>query len=613
MLLSLLKPEVRIQYAKADEPFPIPEDHQRFVGASINLNHSSAVDFSNRRLSREDTEAELLFGDFVNYVLAIDLLKSCQQLGTNESAGKGVGIKWEDLRLKHFVEVLKADLTWNEYLAACDGVQSVMERMKARIQLYRRFLHFNDKMLSEELRNSKTAIGAPLTSLVIALRTSGVLAEDVNVFAQIDQYEELANLSTATDGIDYRAVINRALAKRDPNVSYKIGARGHAWRDHGILHGVEARLEEGRDFKFIRLEQILRRTENRKGWVFPSLAQDVFARRLRVASLAAKNRSGKALLDEAFDGGLKAEDKARKYAGSDPERCIRVEEDWSPEVKRTLLALAHDDPLSARLGESWVLQGKPFDPSGEGPLPWNEKKTAVQWWRKERIEISLMQIAGRRQQRPFWCGSDEILDLSGSNLLAFLTICQFIWDALIQMRRIRNEVVEKLEEVAPEIQAVGIFAASEHWFSKIGTETGDSAARARFIAFIGARFGRSLLQDRRLSYPGHNGFSIADDDLANYPEVRRLLEEMADFGKLERLPHTTNRKDRRGRHKWYLNPILCPRFKLPYQITKEPMYVKAEEVERWLIECGSLRSKQTLPPAATAEPVETLPLFSGNR
>jgi hypothetical protein len=80
------------------------------------------------------------------------------------------------------------------------------------------------------------------------------------VFVDIDQYEELGNISTGPrSGIDYRSVVNRALARRDPRISYRIGSRRHSWRSHSKIMGSEGKLEEERDYKFVDLDLLLNR------------------------------------------------------------------------------------------------------------------------------------------------------------------------------------------------------------------------------------------------------------------------------------------------------------------------------------------------------------------
>ncbi|MCG2672789.1 hypothetical protein ACFPFP_38425 [Bradyrhizobium sp. GCM10023182] len=117
---------------------------------------------------------------------------------------------------------------------------------------------------------------------------------------------------------------------------------------------------------------------------------------------------------------------------------------------------------------------------------------------------------------------------------------------------------------------------------KISQETGRSAERLRFVRGIADKFGIALLSSRKLSNPGHNGFSVTDEDLDRSPDVKDFLEELSDYGNLLVLKHTTKEKDRRCRRKWYLNPILCPNFKLPYKRLKEPRYVSAAEVADWM-------------------------------
>src|SRR5690606_26953249 len=48
MLLSLLKPEIRLAYQS--QGFPLPPRVSRFVGAGINLTRSGAIDFGQRAI-----------------------------------------------------------------------------------------------------------------------------------------------------------------------------------------------------------------------------------------------------------------------------------------------------------------------------------------------------------------------------------------------------------------------------------------------------------------------------------------------------------------------------------------------------------------------------------
>ena len=66
--------------------------------------------------------------------------------------------------------------------------------------------------------------------------------------------------------------------------------------------------------------------------------------------------------------------------------------------------------------------------------------------------------------------------------------------------------------------------------------------------------------------------------------MKNLLEEMSDYGTVVVWPHTTKEKDRRRRQKIYLNPVLCPQFKMHYQRLKEPIYIHPTQVEAWMYE-----------------------------
>jgi hypothetical protein len=608
MLLSLLKPDVRLRYINAGVDFPVKRNLRRFIGAGINLAHSNAIDFGYRTLPGDAVEASILFGDFVNYTIARDLIRSVEafgQAGSQITAEAGVNLSKPVL--DQFLDGLVRDDAWQGYLTGCRTLLEVVERLEQRTSSYRSFLHMNTTELPTEIRETKSAIGVPISRMVVHMKSAGVLDSDVNVFVHVDQYEELANLEAdASPGIDYRAVINRALARRDPFLSYRIGSRTHAWDEHGRIFGTTAKLEEAREYKYFALDELLRRHENRKTWIFPAFAADVFARRLSFAGLTPSTRDSQDLLRDVFGPGLTADEKGRRYAGQNRTRSVRVDDDWPEDVKQLLLRLAEADPLSARLGEAWILQ-KGFE--GVDAAPWNSP--ARQYWKKERIDLALIQIAGRCMQRPIFSGHEEIIDLSGGNILIFLSICQFIWDAQLQSEAERPEARGVLRtNLSPDVQALGIFKASDYWLKKIPQETGRSAERLRFVREFGTRVSRELFSDRKLSNPGHNGFSLADSEVEMFPKVKTILQDLSDYGAVSQLAHTTKERDRRVRHKFYLNPILCPAFRIPYKRLKEPRYLSATEFRDWLINFRILNetpsSNTRIPTQVTAE---ELPLF----
>ena len=592
MLLSLLKPEVRLEYAQAGADFPVPAPLRSFIGAGINLAHQNAIDFGYRQISDDPRETALFFADFVNYTILVDLLATFRKFAESPRTATELGISLDAGRERAIVSALASNDVFEGVLSGCSTIDGLEERMQQRLNGYRRFLHHNAE-LDPQVRRTKTDIGTPISEVVKTLKRTGALPEHVAVFVHIDQYEELANLSTTeTNSPDYRRVINRALARRDPHISYRIGTRGHAWRDHGYIQGVEAKLEEERDYKFVDLDSMLRRNEDRKTWIFPGFVADVFARRLGHVGLAPKGADGKRLLATTLGSGLRSAEKAKRYGGRSPARSVKTDKEWPEPFKSGLGELAVTDPLSARLLEAWVLQRLDRVPKGRRQaavealdMSEYEAMRLKEWWHKERVDLALIQIAARCQERPIWCGHEEVMALSGGSILTFLSLCQFIWDAHNQFGT-ASAAAGGGAPVDPGIQAVAVFKASQYWLRKIGTETGRSGDRLRLVREIGTVLARELYSDRNMSYPGRNGFTLADEELERYPHVKSLLDEMSDYGSLVAWPHTTKEKDRRARTKFYLNPVLCPQFKIHFKRLKEPLYVDPGTVESWMSAAG---------------------------
>ena len=615
MLLTLLKPQVRLEYDRANEDFPVPQALRKFIGAGINLAHENAIDFGYRRISRDHNETALFFADFVNYTILLDLLTSVRTLGSSADVARELGIELADERTRAFAAALAANDVFHGSLVDCATLDDVEARIKLRLNAYRRFLHHNDQELAGGIHDTKTDIGTPLKVAVELLKANRVVGHDVTFFIHFDQYEELANISaTEENSPDYRRVINRTLARRDPTVSYRIGTRGHAWRNHGFILGTDAKLEEERDYKFVDLDAMLRRNENRQTWIFPGFVADVFARRLVHVGLADKSTGGKKLLEAMLGPGMAPVDKARRYGGRNPKRSVKTDDNWPDVFKTDLLALAEHDPLSARLLEAWALQTIDRESTRTRRPPTNTLAIGLldamrqrEWWVKERLELALTQIAARCQERPIWCGSSEVVDLSGGSILTFLSLCQFIWDTHNQLgtARAHENTLLRIDDVT---QAVGVFKASDYWLKKIAAETGRSGDRFRFVRQVGTTLARNLYADRQMSYPGHNGFSLADEELERCPHVKSLLDEMSDYGTITARPHTTKEKDRRSRTKFYLNPILCPQFKMHYKIVKEPVYLTPQTIEDWMND-ARLSLPETYRRTADRKEAQTLPLF----
>lgn len=590
MLLSLLKPSVRLEYFTAGEPFPVPELRRKFIGAGVNLAHQHAIDFGLRRDIDDDPQLiELLFADFVNYLVIDSFLNSISIFAKSDKEVRNeVGLNLNDGEVDNLCMQLKNLPVWDGWFKSCESFTDFSERVQQRIIKYRKYIHRVDLTLDQEVLQTRTAIGEPIKECVLELQRSGIIDDDTNVFVDIDQYEELGNISsrnTLGQIVDYRSVINRALNTRDLTVSYRIGTRGHAWRRHGKIMGTDAQLEEERDYKYVDLDVLLRREENAKTDIFPRFAKDVFARRLRFAGYDVSEESENNLLKTVYGPKLTAGEKVDNYNLRNPERALKLEKDLKPETKQRLRQLAKQDLLSAKMGEIWIRQkGDVFDLDVKTKiLPWEAKE----YWQKERREIVALQIASQTQQQAIWCGADEIIGLSGSNILVFVSINQFIWDTLRQYDGDEHQLSSDFPQINQTVQSIGIYKASEFWINKISQETGRSSERYKFVNYVAEFLAKKLLSDRKVSNPGENGFSLKFEDIQQFPMIEKFLEELSDYGNLRVFNHTTKNEDRRGRKKYYFNPIFCPFFGIPYIRTKEPYYTKARELLNWMYRSGA--------------------------
>jgi hypothetical protein len=588
MLLDLLKPEVRIAYYNARQDFPVKGHGGKFLGAGINLSTSRAIDFG-QRLSISGADANesrlfpLYFADFVNYWVVHDLLRSIDTLcaGTDGTLAHDLGISRAPSRLAQFARAISQDPCWFGYLRDATTYEAIKARIRERISHYWSYLNFNSDFVPEAVATTKTQIGHPISRVTEALKDCEVLVGNLAVFIRVDQYEELFHLEGLQPelGAAYRAVVNKALGIRDDSVWYRFGTRRYAWKEPLEIFGTTAQLEQERNFKVVDLDMKLRRQENEPTLVFPRFAEDVFAKRAEFAGYTLG--SSAKLLTHVFGPGLAPEEKARIYCKEATDRAIKTDQGWPEQWKAFLSSLAKEDPLSARLGEAWARQGNEKSSVMYGvparPFPWDEKK----YWRKERVQVALMQIAGRAGHRMIWEGKGDILSLSGGNILVFVSICQNVWEAWLRTVRDSDQSANDLPEIKPNEQAVGVYQASKIWFEKV-SENMNGNRRQRLISWVGTLLERRLYNDLALSRPGENGFSIAIEELDTDRATTAFLEEAVDFGDLFDAAHTTKTKDRKPRRKWYLNPVLSPHFKLTHIHTKEPMYVSIEIVRKWL-------------------------------
>jgi hypothetical protein len=407
------------------------------------------------------------------------------------------------------------------------------------------------------------------------------LRDEANLFVRIDQYEELGRLDEWQE-LDYAegfaSVIHKMLGLRDPRVSYRIGTRRHAWPESPRMQGTTAVLEELRNFKIVDLDDILMPSEHRRS--FPKFAEDVFRRRLRWAGYRVGTET-RGIVREVFGPSPRPNERADIYVGSHRYVPPKTSE-WPEEIQSLLARTAKQSPLDCVLAEAYLRQRgfEDIDPTA-GSQPWIDR----QWWRKERTAQALLQLAARQRQRMIWCGADDVLALSGANILVFVSLCQSIWDAYL-----RADESPQSSSALPRIdnryvQDEGIYQASRYWHRKVRTDP-DGDSRLRFVDHVGQLFREWLRVDSRMSYPGHNGFSLDGAELRADRQLREFLQQAASYGVLVDRSHSTRNRGGNRRHKWYLAPIYSPYFQIPATHAKEPKYVGIADLRKWLAEAG---------------------------
>ncbi len=607
MLYKLFDPAVRIAYADLGEPFPVAREFSNYIGAGINVNTARCNEFGSRRVADDITAKEILFGDFFNYLVCSDILRSVCLLADNSTVRKDLEFSWNDERTKGFVELVRNDPVWEGYLSEANTMDELRARMQDREHKYRRFLNFNDRELDPEVANSKTSIGEPAKVIARALRSSGIVSENTEIFILVDQYEELATINDQEDGADYRSVVNKCIS-RDPTLSYRIGTRGYAWRNHINVFGSKGHLEQDRDYKLVELDVKLREQEAGKTSIYPDFANDVFLRRLKFLATPGSRRANAKRISDALGNSLLPREEASALAGKSPDSALKIDDNWPAWVIEQLHGLVQQDPLSAILGEIWYRQkGVP----GELTEPEWEAK-GKQYWRKERVELALLKIAGRRRQRAIYSGEGDILGLSGGNILVFLSLCQYIWDYASQASSNRGKAPEL--PISETIQTISVFQTARTWLDRIPSDYGRSDDRYKLIQTLGEKFATSLHNDDKMSNPGQNGISLSIEELRQNPDIFSFLVEAVDYGNLTMVEHATRSKDRKRRLKFYLNPLYCPIFRIPYQHTKEPKYIRCDVLRGWLADAG-IMDKIGLPPerrrSETDNPLPLLDLMIG--
>lgn len=583
MLLALLKPEIRLAYIQNKTEYPVPDNFSNFISCGINLTQDGAKSFSNlrpgKRIRAWQEELPLYFADYFNYRVVRSLLKTLLLYKDHRSSDiAGLKININNDKLDEFAVDLSSKDCWFDYLNGVSSFEDLVDRVGLRLKEYRFLLGLNKREPSEGIKNSKTSIGSPIFELYGSLTKAGIVDKECNFIVYIDQYEELDHMCAGDDDIlvGFRSIINQALHLRDDRASFKIGTRGYAWKNNKDVFGTYSQIEEGRDYQVIKLYDLLRRREHSRGQLFKQLCNEIFDKRLAHAGITLPENEA-SIFDYVFGNTEEPSEKAKIYGGSKPAKVIKYDKGWSDEWTCLLKKLSEENPLSAHLGAAWSRQKDKSSVVTDVPelnnLPWEaaEKK----YWKKERTQQSLFQMASNRKQSILLYGTKDILGLSGANVLSFLTICQKVWAIYISdMTRSTKEPQALPQSIDKYIQSAGIKEASRTWFDKISELPGGSQ-RKLFVDKLGQQLSKKFYNDIAMSNPGATGISLTIEDLEANFALYRMLDNCTDYSVLDQKPHTTKLADKKPRIKFYLEPILCPFFKLPYQQTKEPVYANA--------------------------------------
>jgi hypothetical protein len=112
---------------------------------------------------------------------------------------------------------------------------------------------------------------------------------------------------------------------------------------------------------------------------------------------------------------------------------------------------------------------------------------------------------------------------------------------------------------------------------------------------------------------GDNGISITlaefNSNDESVTDIRNFMREAVGFGVLFESEHSSKSKSGGRRIKFYLNPILCPRFQLPEAKTKEPYYWKIDELFDLAKKAQITISRVRRSPPKTSTPPAFLPGF----
>ena len=461
MVLNLLRPEIRVAYWEAGEEFPVPKDLRNFVSAGINLTRSGITELVQVTLGggldQDIRELPLYFGDFFNHLIVKDLIDTIEKMTANEEAFDAMV---DPTALTKFVTILAAQSCWSGTLVGVETLEQLKGRLNDRINVYRDWVNGNlsEPTPPDSIRDSKTAIGEPISRTADAFREAGVIKTEAPVLIRIDQIEELHRAFTDRQSnllLSFRKVINRVFYLRDERVNYRAGTRRYGWDTPEFLTvwGSESRLENRRNYQKIEMDTELfllgEANSRKKNSVFERFMIDAFQR--RVSFFYDQDETvgelPEAMARSVFGGSPNAEGRLiqlrKKLNDQQIDRALGLDlasdgGGWTDEWRsflREKFRSGLPGMVDATLAAAWGRQtgGAHFkNQHRENPPPENEPWRSRNWWRKERLDHAVLQLSVRCQQRFVWWGFDDIKSLSGGNITVFLHVCHRIWDGFLK-------------------------------------------------------------------------------------------------------------------------------------------------------------------------------------
>jgi hypothetical protein len=587
MILNLiLYPVISAWIAKNGKP-PVPLKHLApFFGISINLVTSNFHAFGRRSVTRainspivDEAREPASAADFLNHFLFHRFLEGIGFLLSDEGGRlrEWMGIEKAKLEDENLFRRMGAWDVWFGYYSDCATLEDLLKKCSVRLSIWRSFLNTNIDELPKDVWQTKSEVGRPLHEMGRLLDSLGPKDVRLPLFVVIDQYEVLPELNPS-HGTTLQRVVNTLIKARDPFVFYKIGARTYDWGTELRIWGAESRVEVQRDYVTINLSDVLMKNEDGR-FLFRNFAREVAYKRLRVEG----NRVPKDEIEKML-GPWFANREASFYIKNRSRLPVLLPK-TSDALRNHIAHLCGIDgsPVDLRLAAAWALQKKQRGVAEEKIInalreyPWRST-----WWKKERVEIALLQIASLANQKRRYFGWDNVLYLSGANISAFLLLCSEIWDNATKL----GINPPKHHPLDPIVQSGGILVASEKWRIRDRIENIGGRKRYAVLSRLGPAIHDTLIGDLAISNPGHSGFSLREADLAiDKPkniQVAEFLERAVSWAILEERSHTSKAREGATRRKWYLHPLLSPEFDIPHKRVKEPLYVEIDDVFEWL-------------------------------